>query len=180
MSSVCTATGLVLRTRNYQDQDKWVDILTPDQGRISCLVKGVRKITSKRQSALQPASRVKFSFLSKGETNLLTEAILIKNYWPRLQNLDLMRDLNLILEVVYHTSLEGIEQADFLQRTEIILAYMQNQQADYHRGLVRQQLFDLLAQQGIELPEYSDQHSVLELVESVLGRPLRSWKFLTL
>lgn len=177
MAASQSSTGLVLRVRDYKEQDRWVDILTAQNGRVSCLAKGVRKPTSRRQGALQPATLVKFSWISLGETQLLTEAILQKSLLPWPAPLETLRDISAILEIVYHVSLEQVEQAQLLSQAQGLLVYMANN-TDYHRGAIREELFDLLARQGIETPSRSSEQSVSELVESVLGRPLKSWRFL--
>lgn len=177
MSASQSSIGLVLRTRDYKEQDRWVDILTASSGRISCLAKGVRKPNSRRQGALQPATLVKFSWISLGDTNLLTEAMLQKSFLPWPAPLDTLRDISAILEIVYHISLEQVEQAELLAQTQGLLSYLAANPG-YHRGAVRQELFDLLSRQGIEALHPSNTQSVSELVESVLGRPLKSWRFL--
>lgn len=178
MPQSVTSTGLVLKTRNYQEQDRWIDVLTPDYGKVSCLAKGVRKITSKRGAALQPGSVITFHWLSLGETRLLTEVRLEKSLWPHQADLATLRDISAILEIVYHISLEEVEQERLYLATAEILQYIYQNATEYHRGYIRQALFTLLAEQGIETPQAYAQQSVSDLLESILGYPLKSWRFL--
>ena len=173
-----TVTGLVLKTRNYREQDRWVDVLTPEYGRVSCLAKGVRKISSKRGSALQPGSLITLHWISLGETRLLTEVRLEESLLPNQSELTVLRDLSAILEIVYHISLEEVEQTTLYQATQEILRYIHQNAGEYHRGYIRQALFALLAEQGIEAPQEARVASVSELVESILGRPVHSFAYL--
>lgn len=178
MPQSVTSTGLVLKTRNYREQDRWIDILTPEYGRLSCLAKGVRKITSRRGSALQPASRISFHWISLGDTRLLTEVRLEESLLPSKSELTVLRDISAILEIVHRISLEEIEQRSLFEAAEEILRYIHQNAAEYHRGHVRQALFNLLAQQGIEAPAEAPAGSVSELVEVLLGHPVRSFAYL--
>lgn len=173
-----TAIGIVLRTRNYREQDRWVDILTPDNGKVSVLAKGVRKISSRRASALQPGSLITFHWLSLGETKLLTEVRLEETFMPQKADLSLLRDLSAIFEIVFHISLEDIEQADLFVRTQEILRYLHKNPEEYQRGQVREALFALLAQQGIEAPAELEVVSVTDLMERIVGQPIRSFAYL--
>ena len=116
-----TATGLVLKTRNYQEQDRWIDVLTPNYGKVSCLAKGVRKLTSKRGAALQPGSLITLHWISLGETRLLTEVRLEESLLPHRSDLGILRDISAILEIVHHISLEDIEQQSLYGATRDIV-----------------------------------------------------------
>ena len=173
-----TATGIVLRTRNYREQGRWVDIITPDNGRISVLAKGVRKISSRRAGALQPGSLIVFHWISLGETKLVTDVRLEQSYLPARAELGILRDYSAIFEIIYHISLEEIEQTDLYNQTRNILQYLHQNSEEYHRGAIRQALFSLLAQQGIEAPQEHEISSVTDLMEQIVGRPIRSFAYL--
>ena len=178
MPQSVTATGLVLKTRNYREQDRWVYILTAQNGKVSCLAKGVRKITSKRGAALQPGSVVTFHWVSLGDTRLLTEVRLEESLLPHRSELTVLRDISAILEIVYHISLEDVEQQSLYQATREILNYIHRNAEEYHRGQIRQALFELLAAQGIEAPREAKVATVSDLVEYILGQPVRSFAYL--
>jgi len=82
------------------------------------------------------------------------------------------------LEIIHRISLEEIEQRSLFSAAEEILRYIHQNAEQYHRGQVRQALFNLLAQQGIEAPASAPAGSVSELVEVLLGHPVRSFAYL--
>jgi DNA repair protein RecO len=175
-----SAIGLVLQARDYQELDRWIDVLTPSYGKLSFLAKGVRQLKSKRISALQPGSIIAFSWLEYGETKLITEVSLKSQLSPINPQLAVLRDFLAILEIISYISLENIEQMDLYDGTISILEIMKTKPQTYPRGLIRSELQKLLASQGIQLPYTSPADSVSELVESVTQRPIRSFAYLRL
>lgn len=155
-----------------------MDILTPDYGKVSVLAKGVRKISSRRASSLQPGSLITFHWISLGETKLLTEVRLEETFLPQQADLSILRDLSAIFEIVFHISLEDIEQSDLFFHTKDILRYLHQNPQEYQRGYVRQALFSLLAHQGIEAPREQEVGSVTDLMERIVGQPIRSFAYL--
>lgn len=172
-----TTYGIVLSARNQGERDRWVTLLTPEDGKISLLAKGVRTLQSKRGSVLQPGNIVKFSWITKGETRILTEATHEENLLRHHTSLDRIRDFSGILEILYHLGLEEIGQSEFYDSAERLLRFV-GQKDEYHRGQVRQYLLNLAATQGIEAEEDSHLQSVSDLLEFVTGRKIKSFAYL--
>lgn len=66
----------ILHTRNYRDSSLIVDFLTPDYGRVSGVVKGVRsnsKSAKQRRSLLQPFVSLFISWSGKSELKTITQ-----------------------------------------------------------------------------------------------------------
>jgi DNA repair protein RecO len=173
-----STTGLVLAARDYRDRDRWVTILTPERGKIECLAKGVRTLASKRRPALLPGSLIRFSYVAKSEVNILTEAVLEHSLQLSDSTLERMRDLQAVLEILYHLSLENVEQTELYERGSALVRYI-GETPDYHRGAIRSKLRELTLDQGFDVAEEdNDGVSVTALVEEFLGRKLHSFAFL--
>jgi recombinational DNA repair protein (RecF pathway) len=189
-----STSALVLRSRSYRERDRWVTLLTPDFGRLSVLAKGVRAITSKRSAFLLPGSIIKCAWIAKGETRVLTEVANGHHYqatditWadvspetgtetPSQPSLERLRDLSAVLELIHHISLEEIDQSDLFHAACQLVRYIQQEQ-NYHRGLVREQLRSMAQLQGIEAEESSDPaRSIIDLVEEAVGRKIQSFVY---
>lgn len=63
----------VLHLRPYRDTSALVDLLTPDYGRLSVVVRGVRKSKSPKRQLLNPFHGLLISFQGDGELKLLTQ-----------------------------------------------------------------------------------------------------------
>lgn len=174
-----TVSAIVLSSRVWRDNDRLVSVLTPGDGKIALIAKGVRKITSQRKAALQPGCLIKCAWTSIGERRVLTEAVLERGIAEEAYSLERLRDITAILEVVSTIALEETEQEELFERAEQLLAYAGQGEA-IHRGVIRQYLLDLLISQGIEVPPEQMAHSVNEIIERVVGRKLRSFAFLSL
>lgn len=103
------AEGIILKRKNFSEADKLVTIFTKNQGKVICVAKGVRKITSRRAGSLELLNHVKVSLHQTKGLPILTEAQ-TQNTFP-----DLKEDLNkisiafLVLELTDRLFEEGQE-----------------------------------------------------------------------
>lgn len=171
-----TTTALVLGSRDQGEQDRWVRVLSAEFGKLSLLAKGVRQLNSRRRPALQAGAVVRLSWIERGEIAILTEVALLESLAPRHANLERWRDFSACLEIVMHLSLEGLAQPELYAQAVTVLRAV-GQDENYQRGLVRQQLWSLLAEQGV-VAAVMDGQSVSEALESFTGTRLHSFAFL--
>lgn len=172
-----TTPAIVLQTRRYRDRDRWVTLLTPEDGRVSVLARGVGTMQSKRRAALQSGNLIRCNWVTRGDYHTLTEAVYEESLLVSESNLDRMRDFSAVLEVVHHLALESFEQLEYFDASAAILRYV-GQSNPYHRGRVRHLLLDLAALQGVQAPEDQPSASVSDLLEHMLDRKVRSFAFL--
>ncbi len=82
-------TGIVLTRTNYQEADRIMTLLTPDNGKLRALARGVRKSKSKLAAGVELFSISEISFIrGRGELATLTSARLNKHYGR------IVRDIN--------------------------------------------------------------------------------------
>lgn len=172
-----TSIGLVLASRDYKERDRWVTILTPNNGRVDVLAKGVRTLTSKRRSALLPGCIIRFAWSEKGETKILTEAILERSVQLSDQTLERMRDLQGVFEIFFHLSLEAVEQEALYEQAIALVQYI-GETPQYNRGVVRSKLRELAQELGFEEDSETAPISVTQAVEELIGRKLKAFAFL--
>jgi DNA repair protein RecO (recombination protein O) len=80
MNTIVTQ-GIVLRRTNYGEADKIVQFLTPDNGKISVVVKGVRRLKSKMAGGVELFSISSLTFMKgRGELGTLISAQLQTHY----------------------------------------------------------------------------------------------------
>lgn len=73
--------AVVLRRINYQEANRIVTFLTPDQGKITTMAKGVRKANSKLAGSIELFGSSQITILpGKGDMSTLISARLIKDY----------------------------------------------------------------------------------------------------
>jgi DNA repair protein RecO (recombination protein O) len=82
-------TGIILSRTNYAEADRILTILTPDQGKIRAIARGVRKVKSKLAGGIELFSVSSISFIrGKSELYTLTSTRLIKHYGRIVENLE--------------------------------------------------------------------------------------------
>lgn len=80
MKTVVTR-GIVLARTNYQEADRIITILTPDQGKIRVMAKGVRRQKSKMAGGIELFSVGDITYLpGKGDLGTLISSRLIEHY----------------------------------------------------------------------------------------------------
>lgn len=73
--------GIVLSRTNYGEADRIISLLTPDQGKVRLLAKGVRKIKSKLAGGIELFSTSEISFIQgRGELGTLVSSRLVRHY----------------------------------------------------------------------------------------------------
>lgn len=173
-----SSVALVLHVRDTKEADRYVTLLTPEFGRLDVSAKGVRRLHSKRGAAIHPGNVVRCSWVGRGEWNTLTEVVSVEHLFHPPATLERIRDFSVILEIVYHLSLAGAEQAELFDQAVSLLRAV-GQHEEYNRGWVRQQLLELAASQGMSEESPDKRQSVTQLLETALERPLRSFPFLS-
>ena len=73
-------TGIILKRRNIGEADRIITVYTREEGKITIKAKGVRKITSKRASHIEPLNKAVLSLYKAGGTPVLTEIDTLVSY----------------------------------------------------------------------------------------------------
>lgn len=82
-------TGIILSRTDYGEADRIVTMLTPDQGKLRLMARGVRKIKSKLAGGIELFSVSEISFIrGRGEIGTLVSTRLIKHYGKIVQAID--------------------------------------------------------------------------------------------
>lgn len=141
-------TTLVLRRVNYGEADRIITFLTPDQGKIGAMAKGVRRPKSKMAGALEPFCEATITFgRGRGELFIVLSTRLEKFYGNILSDYDRLQF--------------GYEAIKLIDRST--------------EDVVEQQFYQLLHQTFRYLDKTAIAHEITELwfriqLEQLLGR----------
>lgn len=80
--------GFVIKRKNYGEADRLLTIFTKENGKITAIAKGVRRITSRRGALLEPFNLIKFNTVQSYSMKVLTEVELKSSFE------DIKKDLN--------------------------------------------------------------------------------------
>lgn len=109
MTEIIKTEAVVLSKMNYRDSSKIAHLFTKDYGRLSGIIKGARKSTSKIGVQVDLFNHINVVLYRKEsrEIQLITQADLI-NYYPNIKNnLEHLKYASAILELVNRLTLEG-------------------------------------------------------------------------
>lgn len=75
-----TVQGIILKRKNIGEADRILTVFTKEQGKIRILAKGVRKITSKRASHIEPLNKTSLTIYKGQGMPILTEAVALNQF----------------------------------------------------------------------------------------------------
>ena len=80
-SKQLVTTGIVLARTDFQEADRIITVITPDQGKVKAIAKGVRRPNSKLAGGIELFSVSNFTFLlGRGDLHTLVSSRLIEHY----------------------------------------------------------------------------------------------------
>lgn len=177
MSSRARSTeALVLKRHNIGEADRVVTLLVRDQGKVACLAKGVRKLTSSRAASLEPGNVIKCQLITTKSMPLLTQATLVSDCSPIRGSLAKLRQLSQVLEMIEMLFVEE-ELDDALYQT-IIQIRRQIVSTQPTPASITGQLEQLLVDLGYQHPSETKYQNLNEYVSALADKPLKSWSYL--
>ncbi len=70
--------GFVIKRVNFGESDRYITLYTKEHGKMEVVAKGVRKITSRRSSHIEPLNIITFQAIKGYKNYILTEVELVK------------------------------------------------------------------------------------------------------
>src|SRR5512142_3487274 len=92
--------AVILRHNDYGEADRMLTLYTAQIGKTRALVKGARKITSRKAGHLEPFTHVKLQLAKGRDLPLVTQADTIDAYLPLRENLVLTSQASYVLELL--------------------------------------------------------------------------------
>ena len=99
--------GIVLKSIDYGDKDKIITLFSQDYGRISAILKGVRKLTAKMKFASQPFCFAEYNLVGKKELYTVAGASEVDSFFDITQNYAKMVCGSALLEMTSNVTTFG-------------------------------------------------------------------------
>ena len=119
--------AFVLRRTNYGEADRIIQFLTPDQGKLSVMARGVRRERSKLAGGIELFARCDISVTTgKGDLGILTSARLEQFYGHIMNDYD---RLQFGYEIIKHVAraAESVDEPAFFDLTDQALAALDDE-----------------------------------------------------
>jgi DNA repair protein RecO (recombination protein O) len=92
--------AIVLRHSDYGEADRIVTLYTSQLGKTRALVKGARKVTSRKSGHLEPFTHVKLQLAKGRDLLLVTQADTVEPYLPLREDLMLTSQASYVIELL--------------------------------------------------------------------------------
>ncbi len=172
-----TTEAIVLKRVNVGEADRVITVLTPDEGKLVCIAKGVRKMSSTQRAYLEPGNHVTTHLRSTSSLPIISQTQLLNQFAQSKQQLKRVKQVFEVLELADVLFVENVEDQEGF---ELVCQILETLNADSGNFRVVQdmlsQLFTHLGYQDLRETQYS---SILEYAAAVAERPVRSYEFLS-
>ncbi len=171
-------TGYVVRRFNTQEADKYITILTQNNGKIDVLAKGIRKLSSKRAPQLELLNKISFQAVSKSQNSrlVLTEVSLIKTHTSLKNTLEQLKVLFTICELVSVLCPAYQKQEDIFRLVELTLGDLTSEKSQFAMQSFQIKLLSSLGYWDAR-HAFVDAADVQNFTESIMERKLKSSEF---
>jgi len=170
-----STAAIVLKRANVGEADRVITLFTRDQGKLVCIAKGVRQITSSKRAYLEPGNYIKAFLVNTKSWPILTQAQLNDDFSTAKKDLAKIRQLEQILEIVDALFVEN--QAEEILFDEVLNILKKITQPQPVNGYIRSRLEYLIENLGYPKPT-NPQQPISDYVSELVDKPMRSWKFL--
>lgn len=163
--------GLVLRRVNLGEADRFITLYTRDNGKVEVLAKGVRKITSKRSSHIEPLNLIRFHSVKTSKNFILTEVEVIDSFENRKSDLKQCEIAFFVCELIDNLCPHGqVNKEIFLEVSDFLRG------GRYDDGSLLEfevKILSLLGYWNVERKFKNEEESRL-FIESVIERKIKS------
>ncbi len=106
--------GIILARTDYGEADRIINFITPDQGKVAAIAKGVRKSKSKLAGGIELFSVSEISYIiGRSDINTLISSRLIKHYASIVKDLDRTASAYQMLKVLNTATEDRAEEGYF-------------------------------------------------------------------
>lgn len=173
-----SVTGLILKRTNTGEQDRVVTVFTKEYGKMVCVAKGSRKITSSKLAALEPGCLVKLYCVETKSLAIVTQAQLIDDFSALKGSLTSLRKFFQVLEMLDVLLVEEDEQQEVFGIALHLLSHMEEDEAN-KTHIVRFAFGRILELLGFEKESLDQTRSVSDQIEDLTARKLKAFAYLS-
>ena len=107
--------GVVIRTSDYGANDRYLSILTAEEGRITLLSKGSRSLKGEQLPISQPFTYCNYEYYRRGNVNILKGGSVLSSFYGIGKNLETVALAYYLCDLACELSDEGEEAGELLR-----------------------------------------------------------------
>lgn len=172
-----TTEAIVLKRVSVGEADRVITLLTPDEGKLVCIAKGVRKMNSSQRAYLEPGNHISLHLRGTHTLPIISQTQLLNQFALAKEKLQRVKQVFEVLELVDVLFVENMEDPQGFVMIREILEILDTEKSNFQAIQNRlRQLFTYLGYQDLHETQYK---SILEYASAVAERPVRSYDFLS-
>lgn len=142
--------GIIISKKEIEEADRYITIFLEDFGKVSTLVKGIRKSKRRDKTAVDLISLTDFTFYKKGDKIIISEFASIENYENIKSDIDRLNIVFYIFSVLNQVLVENGKNRKIYNLLEKSLDYL-NKTTDKRKNLllVAYFLYEVIKAEGI-------------------------------
>lgn len=172
--------GIVLKRINYGEADKIVTLYSKHYGKITCLAKGMRRLTSRKRGNLEIFNKVVFIACKGKGIDIITETESIESFSALRKDLKKIACAYQLCEMVDKLTAEGSEQSEVYEMlSEYLkkLCWIKPENSSFFLGSFGLNLLKILGFWPHDKPVPKN-FRVSSFIEETIEKELKSKKFL--
>ncbi len=172
--------AIILKRINFGEADKIVTFYTKHYGKVTCLAKGIRRLTSRKRGNLEIFNQITF-FASKGKSmDIVTETEVLKSFSCWRSDLNKIAIAYQLCEMVDKLTAEESETAEVYELLVEFLGKLENldlTKRSFFLGDFGLKLLKILGYWPKDKPVPENFHTSV-LVEEIIEKELKAKNFL--
>ncbi|HVZ11472.1 MAG TPA: DNA repair protein RecO [Patescibacteria group bacterium] len=163
--------AFVLRRVNFGDSDRYITLFSQNNGKIEVVARGVRKINSKRASAIELLNLIDFQVVRGPKNFVLTEVKLVDSFGHLKTELENIKKVFLMCELVDAVLANGVAHRDVFDLFERAAAKML--EGERNMAYFQAKLLSILGFWDSSQSFKNEDH-VSSFIEQIIERKLRT------
>jgi len=173
-----TTEAVVLKRVNVGEADRVVTLLTPGEGKVVSIAKGVRKMNSTQSAYLEPGNYINTHLRITSSLPILTQTQLINQFAQARKHLRRVKQLFEVLELADVLFVENDQDTEGFEVIVEVLELLNEEKTQF--VTIQEKLNSLLVHLGYQSLEETPYTSILEYATVVAERPVHSYDFLSI
>lgn len=148
--------GIVISKKEIEEADRYITVFMEDFGRISTLIKGIRKSKRRDKTAVDLISLTDFTFYKKGESIVISDFSSVKNYESIKSDMEKLNIALYIFSILNQVLVENGKNRRIYNLLDKSLEYI-NKTDDKRSNLLLATyfLYEVIKEEGL-IPEIKD------------------------
>lgn len=142
--------GIIISKRDIEEADRYIDIFFEDYGKVSALIKGIRKSKKRDKTAVDLINLTNFSFYRKNESIIISDFSSVNSYMGIKKDIAKVNIALYIFSILNQTLVENGKNRKIYNLLEKTLSYLDKSDIEKNNlVLVLYFLYEVIKNEGI-------------------------------